>query len=129
MQIDPVVVPQKTCISVSLRPVQSSFASLILLKKTDQYPGLNSWMIETFQSMTDEEKLNNKIALFGLFYCFLTDEDWPGVPEYLAELETWKPEVFRDNMIKRYAFNVLIEKSNGNPVLQKPISIDQDRIL
>ncbi len=129
MQIDPVVVPQKASVSVSLKPVQNFFASLILLKKPDQYPGLNSWMIDTFRSMTEEEKLNNRIALFGLYYCILTDDDYASVPEYLADLETWEPEAFRDNLFKRYSFIVLLEKSNGDPASHEPISVDHESIL
>jgi DNA-binding transcriptional ArsR family regulator len=129
MQIDPIVIPQKTSVSVSLGPVQNFFCSLVLLKKTDQYPGLNSWMVDTFRSMTEEEKLNNKIALFGLFYCFLTEDNWSSVPEFLANLETREPEWFQNNLIERYAFNILLDKTKGNPDSKDPVIIDRDKIL
>ena len=129
MQDDFIVVPKNASLNVSLGPVQNFINSLILLNKTDQLPGLNNWLVETYRSMNDQEKLNNRIIAMGLFYSFAAVRDRPSVPEYLSNLVATKPEQFRDRLLMRYATAILLDKTAGNPGSEKAVKIDKEKVL
>lgn len=129
MPFDSIVVPKNASMKVSLGPVQNFLVSLSLLNSTDKLPGMNSVIMEIYRSLTHEERLNNKIVGYGLFYSVLSVEHWSSVPEFISYLEGVQPEVFKEKMFQRYADSILLRKYNGNPGLEKPEPIDLEKVL
>ncbi len=129
MPYDSIVVPKNASIKVFLGPVQDFQTSLVLLYSIDKLPGMNPSIMEINRSMTTEERLNNRIIVHGLHYCFFSVEYWSGVPEFISHLNGLQPEVFKERLFQRYADKILIRKYDGNPGLEKPETIDLEKIL
>lgn len=130
MDSNSVVIPKQASIGISISPVQSFISSLMILNKTDHFPGLSSDLVRIFHSLTDEERLNNRIVVHGLVYCFVnTGYFWYTVPDYLSSLEEIDPEKFKELLFRRYADVIHIKNSNGKPGEIPPPAVDQENAL
>ncbi len=129
MQDDFIVLPRSASVCISIAPVQNFICSLGVLCRIEKFPGLNNSLIDAFRAMSDEERENNKIVAFGLYYSYLTDRDWASVPAYLEHLQSVEPERFRDDLFEKYSRIILLRKTGGNPGAVQPESIDQDKAL
>lgn len=89
-------------IRVGLAPVQSAVHCLLLFSETDSTSGLSSWVMETVQKMSEQEKIDNNKIIFGFYNAIVPDENWESFPAYLAYLEKMDPVALRDKMILSY---------------------------
>ena len=89
-------------IRVGLAPVQSAIHCLLLFAESDSTSGLSTWVMETTQKMSEQEKSKNHKIIFGFYNAIVPDKNWESFPAYLAHLEAMTPVALRDKMVLYY---------------------------
>ncbi len=96
--------PNPTAVSIRVRvePAFIAVRNLMLLVKEEQISDLGEWMIQTYLTMTPEERNTNELVAFGYYYAIVPDRSWPSFPAYLRHLETMDPVALRNKMLDNY---------------------------
>ncbi len=94
--------PDTPQIQVQLEPVHNALHSLILVSQTDQYTGLDEWVVRTHQAMSLEERQRHKLVMEGLHYAIRPLGSLPNFPAYLEHLSKQDPLALRDKMLEAY---------------------------
>ncbi len=103
-------------IRVGLAPVLSAIHSLLLFGESDNTSGLSSWVMETLEKMSEQEKNDNNKIIFGFYNAIIPEENWESFPAYLAHLQAMNPVALRDKMILAY---FKYAKIKGDPTERK----------
>jgi len=100
---DLIVPPTVSPISVALEPAQNALNSLLLLNKGDKLSGLDEWVTRTAAALTPEQRHNNRLVLYGLYYAVVPDRSWPSFPAYISHLAAQDPTILRRRLFNAYA--------------------------
>jgi DNA-binding transcriptional ArsR family regulator len=99
---DAIVLPEVTTVAIRLDPVQTIINSMVLLVRSEELSGLNTWIYETAAAMTPEQKKEHDLVLIGFHYTVLPTRLWKDFPSYLNHLENRDPIALRDQMLDFY---------------------------
>ena len=114
--------PATKVVDISLSPTQNIFASMLLLaKEEDGIPGIHEWVMKTQSKMKKKELENHQLAMIGLFYAIVPDDNGITFPAYLVRLGNMDATAIKDRLLTAYATIMLDDK--------KPDSVDWDQVL
>lgn len=99
---DNILLPEVTTMEIRLDPVETFINSMVLLVRSEELSGLNSWVYETAAALTPEKMRDQEVVLVGLHYAVLPNRYWKDVPAYLAGMEKIDPEALRDQVLNFY---------------------------
>jgi DNA-binding transcriptional ArsR family regulator len=88
---------------VRIEPALNAFASMLLISKADDEPGLHEWIPKTRLQMSSEERFRHKLVTIGFHYSILPQVPGQTFETYLDQLEATPPSEFRDRLLKAYA--------------------------
>lgn len=89
-------------VEISLEPAHNAIYSLVLVKRVADFSGLASWVTDTAQRMSREERRVNDVVMDGLFHAVVSRQSWPNFPAYLNHLQEMDPVALRDKMLDAY---------------------------
>jgi DNA-binding transcriptional ArsR family regulator len=113
---DFIVAPTVPPISVALEPAQNALNSLALLSKADKLSGLGEWVTRTAAALTPEQRHNNHLVLYGLYYAVIPDQSWPSFPAYVGHLAAQDPTMLRERLFNAYAQIPRIDGESCSPL-------------
>jgi len=99
---DAIVMPEVSTVDIRLDPVQTIMHSMLLMARSEELSGLNSWIYETVSAFTPEQKATHYLVLIGVHYAVLPTRLWKDFPTYLAHLENTDPVTLRDKVLDFY---------------------------
>jgi DNA-binding transcriptional ArsR family regulator len=99
---DAIVLPEVTTVAIRLDPVQTIINSMVLLIRSEDLSGLNSWIYETAAAMAPELVEQHNLVIIGLHHSVLPTRLWKDFPSFLAHLEKSDPIALRDKMLDYY---------------------------
>jgi DNA-binding transcriptional ArsR family regulator len=99
---DAVFTPEATAVDIRLDSVQTIIHSMVLMVRSEEFSGLNSWIYETTSVLTPEQKTAHELVLIGLHYAVLPTRYWKDFPTFLAHLEKSDPVTLRDQILDFY---------------------------
>lgn len=88
---------------VRIEPALNAFASMLLISKAEDEPGLQEWITKTRLQMSSEERFRHKLVTIGFHYSILPQVPGLSFEAYLDQLEATPPSEFRDRLLKAYA--------------------------
>jgi len=95
--------PTRERLPVTLEPVHNVIASMMLILRDEEMPGLHDWVSRTRAALSRQEFEKHKLVVIGFFYALLPREHWNSFPEYLEYLANINPDVLRDTLLDEYA--------------------------
>lgn len=101
---DPNIIIQSNVdtISVQLDLVQTALHSLTLITRADHLSGLNNWIYETANALTEDELKRHHLVMLGLHYAVLPNRKFADFPAYLRHMGNCDPVSLRDKVIDTY---------------------------
>ncbi|MDY6875669.1 MAG: metalloregulator ArsR/SmtB family transcription factor [Chloroflexota bacterium] len=114
---DLIAAPTTSPIRVALEPAQNALNSLLLLDKADKLSGLGEWVTRTAAALTPEQRHNNRLVLYGLYYAVTPDQSWPSFPAYVNHLADQDPTTLRNHVFNAYAQMRRGRRENGEHCL------------
>jgi len=115
-------------INVSLQPAHNVFYSMLLINKSEHSYGYNSWVQETLEKMTPQERHTHRLVMTGLFYATTPTQTWSSFNAFIDYLEALDPETLVDKLLDAYASLPLVGES-CNTTDGKPAPYDKAVIL
>ncbi|RJP48676.1 MAG: ArsR family transcriptional regulator [Anaerolineaceae bacterium] len=103
-------------LTVALEPARNALASMLVLAKDEDMPGITNWIQETRNKMSAEEKFQHKLVVLGFYHIISVDESWNSFADYLASLSNMDPLAMRSKMLDAYA-NMRVKHSEGSQPL------------
>lgn len=94
--------PSKPRVQIGLAPAQNAVNSLLLLTKTEMLSGLSDWVMNTEAQLSDEERKQHRLIMYGFYNAIIPEKDWHSFPAYLNHLKKMDPEALRDKMLQSY---------------------------
>ena len=88
---------------IALEPVQNVFASMMLLTKNEEMPGLSPWVTQTRAKLTVDELFRHRLVIIGFYFAILPEMGWASFPDYLNALENTDPSTLVDKLLDAYA--------------------------
>jgi DNA-binding transcriptional ArsR family regulator len=95
--------PKRRQLEVAMAPAVNALGSLHLLVQLDWLSGLDDWLVRTASEMSDKQRQNNRMALFGLHYAVVPTQNWPSFPAYIDHIEAIDGHELTDRLMRRYA--------------------------
>ncbi len=99
---DAIVMPEVSTVDIRLDSVQTIIQSMVLMGRSEELSGLSSWIYETTNALTPEQKTTHNLVLIGFHYAVLPTRLWKDFPTYLAHLENSDPISLRDKVLDFY---------------------------
>jgi len=75
----------------------------MLLHKAETLSGLDEWITRTAAALTPEQRHNNDLVTFGLYFAIFPDRSWPSFPAYINHLARLDPTILRDRIFNAYS--------------------------
>ena len=101
-------------IEITLNAPLNVLASMMLLTKEEDEPGIHEWIGKTRASMTKKERENHSLAMIGFFFALQPEDGNITFPAYLNNLEKADPVKLRDTMLNIYS--KLLKGDNADEV-------------
>lgn len=95
--------PKVEAIRFSLDPARIALASMILLIKDYDMPGLPDWVTQTRSRLTPDELFRHELVLIGFYYVIAPQGEWASFEEYLNSLSQSEPAALKERLLKAYA--------------------------
>jgi DNA-binding transcriptional ArsR family regulator len=114
-----------TTLTVALEPARNVLASMLMLAKDEDLPGITNWIQETRNKMTAEEKFLHKLVVLGFYHIISVDENWNSFADYLANLSKMDPLAMRTKMLDAYA-SMSIKRLEDNQAVP---AVDWEAVL
>lgn len=111
--------PKVETIRFSLDPARTALASMVLLIKDYDMPGLPDWVAQTRSRLTPEELFRHELVAIGFYYVVAPRGEWASFEEYLNNLSQSEPVTLREKLLKAYALVGAVS----------PTSVDWDSVL
>ncbi len=92
-----------TTITIALEPARNVLASMIMLTKEEELPGLSGWVQERRREFTAEQRFQHTLVMIGFYYVVAADESSGSFEEYLARLAKMDPQAMRQRLLDAYA--------------------------
>lgn len=87
---------------IALEPAQNALASIVLVTKKEEMPGISPWVAQTRASMTAEEINRHRLVIIGFYYAILPETGLASFPAYLNALENMDPSQLIDKLLDAY---------------------------
>src|SRR5215213_11560679 len=110
---------------VQLEPALNAFASMLLISKAEDEPGIHEWVTRTRSQMSREERFRHKLVTIGFHYSIMPQEPGMTFETYLDHLEATPPSGFRDRLLNAYA-GICFTKESAVDTNQ---DVDWDEVL
>ncbi|MEW5939224.1 MAG: winged helix-turn-helix domain-containing protein [Chloroflexota bacterium] len=92
-----------TTISVALEPARNVLASMVLLTREEELPGISNWIHEIRRKFTPEELFQHTLVVIGFYHAVMPEDEYLSFPDYLARLAMTDPANLRQKMFDAYA--------------------------
>ena len=92
-----------TAIKVALEPARNVLASMVMLTKDEDLPGVSSWLLDHRRGMTKKQKLHHTLVVIGFYHVIAPDEDSTSFPDHIQRLAQTDAEVLLQKMLNTYA--------------------------
>lgn len=102
-ELDFILAPTKTKVSVALEPAQNVLNSMILLTRVEKLSGLADWVVHTRAALSAGQWHTHQLVFIGLHYVIEPHHSWPSFNAYLDNLERENPIVLRDRIFNAYS--------------------------
>jgi len=116
--------PTREKYRIALEPAQNALASMVLVTKREEMPGISPWVAQTRASMTPEEIDRHRLAIIGFYYAILPETGLASFPDYLTKLENMDPVKLVDKLLAAY----LEVHLRNNPEKNK-VDVDWEQVL
>ena len=110
---------------VQLEPALNAFASMLLISKAEDEPGIHEWVTRTRSQMSGEERFRHKLVTIGFHYSIMPQEPGMTFEMYMDRLEATPPSGFRDRLLNAYA-GICFTKESAVDTNQ---DVDWDEVL
>ena len=110
---------------VMIEPALNAFASMLLIAKAEDEPGIHEWVNKTRLQMSNEERFRHKLVTIGFHYAILPQSHGETFDTYLHTLESTPPSELRERLLKAYAGICL----TGDPGQSSDTPVDWDEVL
>ena len=94
--------PSREAFRLSLDPVQNAIASMMLVAKNEDMPGVGAWVSQTRAKLSAEELFKHRLVIIGFYFTFQPEREWISFPEYLDALDKSDPVAMREKMLNIY---------------------------
>jgi len=94
--------PTREKYRIALKPAQNALASMVLVTKQEEMPGISPWVAQTRAAMTPEEIDRHKLAIIGFYFAILPEAGFASFPDYLTALENTDPPQLVDKLLEAY---------------------------
>lgn len=115
--------PRVETIRFSLEPARNALASMILLVKDHDMPGLPDWVTQTRSRLSPDELFRHELVLIGFYYVIAPQGEWASFEEYLNGLSRSEPAALKERLLKAYA---LVGAAPGTAVDWRSILASSD---
>ena len=78
--------PVREKFHIALEPVQNAFATMTLLAKNEEMPGLSPWITQTRSTLTADELFRHRLVIIGFYFAILPEMGWASFPDYLRNI-------------------------------------------
>lgn len=110
---------------VLIEPALNVFASMLLVAKAEDEPGIHEWVKKTRMKMSSEERFRHKLVTIGFHYSILPQTGGESFETYLNTLENTPPSELRERLLKAYSGICL----TGDPRQSIDEPVDWDEVL
>ena len=114
-----------TSLTVAVEPARNVLASMLVLAKDEDLPGITNWVQETRSKMSVDEKFLHKLVVFGFYHIISVDESWNSFADYLDNLSRMDPLAMRSKMLEAYASMSIKHTEHEQPLP----AVDWDAVL
>ena len=90
-------------VTIDLSPAVNVINSLRMLLYPDTFSGMGEWIYDTYLRLSEEKRLDNFVAVDGLYYGIRPDRIFPSFPAYIRFLEQLEPLEIRKRLLDGYA--------------------------
>ena len=116
--------PTREKYRIALEPAQNALASMVLVTKQEEMPGISPWVAKTRASMTAEEINRHRLVIIGFYYAILPEAGLASFPDYLTKLENTDPAQLVNKLLEAY-----LEINLQNNPEKKKESVHWDQVL
>ena len=88
---------------IALEPAQNAIASMMLLIKNEEMPGVSPWITQTRARFTEDEMFRHRLVVIGFYFAILPEMGWASFPDYLNALENADPSSLVDKLLNAYS--------------------------
>jgi DNA-binding transcriptional ArsR family regulator len=110
----------------SLEPALNAVHSLMLMTMVEKRSGLAEWVVNTAESMSQEERDMHRLVIIGFYYLVNPDQSWPSFPDFVDHLAARDPIEMRDALIQSYAD--MAKKDHPAPDFETVLSSSENYI-
>ena len=94
--------PTREKYRIALEPAQNALASMVLVTKKEEMPGIGPWVAQTRAVMTPEEIDRHKLTIIGFYFAILPEMGFTSFPDYLTALENTDPRDLVNKLLDAY---------------------------
>lgn len=95
--------PVREKFTVALEPVNNAIASMMLLTKNEDMPGINPWITQIRARLSEDELFRHKLVIIGFYFVILPQAKHNSFSDYLNILNNTDPTTMVDNLLKAYS--------------------------
>jgi len=103
-----------TALAVSLEPARNVVASMVMLTRDEEIPGISNWIAETRDKLTKKQKFQHKLVTIGFYYIVAVDQSWKSFDGFLSHLAQTDPLILQDKLRDAYAA-MCLRRNSDNP--------------
>ena len=89
-------------VTIDLSPAVNVINSLRMLMYPDTFSGMGEWIYDTYLHLSEEKRLDNCVAVDGLYYGIRPERTFSSFPAYLRFLEQLEPLEIRRRLFDGY---------------------------
>jgi ArsR family transcriptional regulator len=94
--------PAETKIRFSVEPAVNALGSLLFLSQTDRYSGLDPWITNATDTLSQSVLFKNQVVMQGLFYAWIPDRSWASFPTFIEHIEKTDAQILRNRIVDTY---------------------------
>lgn len=101
---DFIFAPETVSLKITYQPVLAIFNSMVMLNAVEEYPGMDEWLSNTYQNMTNEQRHRHRLVFDGFYNVFPAAEatNFDNVPAYIDYIEEeLSPQTLQDRFIEK----------------------------
>ena len=87
---------------IDLSPAVNILNSLRMLMQPENFSGLNEWAYAAYLRLSEQKRLDNYVAVDGLYYGICPEHIYPSFPAYISYLERLDPFEIRRRLLDGY---------------------------
>ena len=92
-----------TTITIALEPARNVLASMVMLTREEDVPGISTWIQDIRRKFTPEQSFQHTLVLIGFYYVVAAAETSGSFAEHIARLSKTDPQEMRQKLLNAYA--------------------------